>query len=601
MPSGKLSGRTLSVLAALFIFSYFLLFSYNGLSTHLSFDDGMNFVAMHHQFEVTIWRNVLDCLKVFTIANRPLGALFYRPMYAMFGFNPVPYRIVVYLFLVFNIILAYRLFRALDVSREGATLATLLFSYNASFFDLFYNTGTIYDVWCFSLFIGALVIYIRERSTKQQLSARTMIVVTFLYLASLDAKEMSVVMPAFLLYYEALYNAPKFRSRALAIRVGSFIALTGVIAAIFLKVKVTDMSANQLYHPRLSLPFILNGMGHYFEQFFYLPQHSFGPGHVAIAILLLLGAGALLRSRPVIFGTLFFVTGLFPVAIIPPRSGYAAYIAFPGITLAIGVILASLRERLFRLTRLDRREKLEQASMIALFLLVAVLSVKAFAHNRKIGMSNFLWSQERVIGLMNSFKKNIPEFPPDGRILILDDPWGPDWGPMFLTRLEYNDPTVWVDRLRNPEKPGPMDSYDLLVTYKQPYIDLAPATFFGLFKMNWEIHSSSRTDGEFIISAPTESRAPRDIAFSPVAARTGRPVKVTVPGLSNVKIDAIYRVLSNGKSKLTISPGFCNLDDTGSCTVPAPAVGQMGAMVVDWIRRPNERWIFTSGILTVVE
>ena len=60
------------------------------------------------------------------------------------------------------------------------------------------------------------------------------------------------------------------------------------------------------------------------------------------------------------------------------------------------------------------------------------------------------------------------------RILVLDDPWGPDWGPMFLLRLAYNDPNVWVDRIKNPEKPGDKDTYDLLVTYKQPFIDMIP-------------------------------------------------------------------------------------------------------------------------------
>ncbi len=598
MQFGNLSSRTLYVLAALFIFSYFLLFSYNGLSTHLSFDDGMNFIAMHHQWEVPLWRNVLDALKVFTTAPRPLGALFYRPMYYFFGFNPLPYRIVIYLFLIFNIVLAYRFSRALGATREGATLATLLFSYNASLFDLFYNTGTVYDVLCFSLYIGALLIYIRERSAYNRLSLRTMVIVTLLYLASLDAKEMSVILPAALLFYEVIYRTPDFKSRTLAMRVASFIAAMGIIAVVFLKVKVTDMSANKLYHPHLSVPFVLKGMGHYFEQYFYLPPDSFGPGHVTAAILLLLGAGAVLRSRPVIFGTLFFIAGLVPVAIIPPRSGYAAYVAFPGITLAVGVILASTRAALMRFTR---KQNLQQASMIALFLLVAVVSVTSFAHYRKIAMTNFLWSQERVIGLMEAFKKNIPEFPPNGRILILDDPWGPDWGPMFLTRLMYHDPTVWVDRLHNDEKPGDRDSYDLLVTYNQPYIDLSPAKFFGLFKMNWEIRATTTKEGELILSAPTESRAPRDIAFSPAAVRTGRPVKVTVPGLANVKIDAVYRILSNGTSTVNLASGWCTLDGAGSCTVAAPHAGQVGMLVVDWIRRPNERWIFTNGVLTVVE
>ena len=35
----------------------------------------------------------------------------------------------------------------------------------------------------------------------------------------------------------------------------------------------------------------------------------------------------------------------------------------------------------------------------------------------------------------------------------------------------------------------------------------------------------------------------------------GCPVTVTVPGVSNVKIDAVYRILSNGKSTVYVAPG----------------------------------------------
>jgi hypothetical protein len=119
--------------------------------------------------------------------------------------------------------------------------------------------------------------------------------------------------------------------------------------------------------------------------------------------------------------------------------------------------------------------------------------------------------------------------------------------------------------------------------------------------MNWEIRAKSGIPAYLEFSAPSETRAPRNLDFTPAASRTGMPVKVKVPGVANVKIDAIYRVLSSGKSTTNLAMGFCTLDDKGECTVTAPAVRQTGAMVVDWIRRPNERWIFTSGVLTLVE
>ena len=580
MQSGKLSNRSLSILASLFILVYFLLFSYNGLSAHLTFDDGMNFVTMNHQWEVSLWRNIWDALKVFTTANRPLGALFYRPLYYFFGFNYLPYRIAVYLFLTLNIGLAYLFARTLDASREAAALSTLLFCYNPSLIDLYYSTGTVYDVLCFPLYIGALLIYVRERSLRNHLSGRTMLVVTLLYLAALDAKEMSVTLPACLVIYELLYRYRDLKSRSMLLRLGGFFAILAIITVVYLRVKVTDMSHNSAYNPHLSLQFVLTGMSRYLEQFCSMKPLSYGAGRAGLTFVALLGVGVALRSRQLLYGTLFFIVGLIPVSIIPPRGSYAAYVAFPGLTVALGVILAAARSAVFQFSTrslsiraLSRKEKLDQVTAIALFLLVAVLSVKHFAKYRKVGMANVLWSQERVIGLLDGFKRTIPEFPPDGRILILEDPWGPDWGPMFLTQLMYHDPYVWVDRSANPEKTGPPESYDLFVRYKQPYIDMHPAHLLGL-TMNWEIRATTTVDGEFIVSAPTESRAPRNIDFLPVAARTGRPVTVTVPGIANTPIDAVYRILSNGTSTVHVATGWCKLDDKGTCTVTAPAPGK---------------------------
>src|SRR5579871_5093699 len=146
MQSGNQSQRSLYVLTALFIFVYFFFFSYDGLRTYLNFDDGMNFIAMHRQWEFTLWHNLFDALKVFTIAPRPLGALFYRPIYYFFGFDPPAFRVFFYMFLLLNIVIAYRFARWVGATREAAALSTLLFCYNASMMDLYYSTGTIYDV-----------------------------------------------------------------------------------------------------------------------------------------------------------------------------------------------------------------------------------------------------------------------------------------------------------------------------------------------------------------------------------------------------------------------------------------------------------------------
>lgn len=590
--------KTFPVLAILFISCYFLFFSGGSLGTYFTFDDGMNLVALHRHWEVPLYTSVLDVLKVFTPAYRPLGALFYRPLYNLFGFNPLPFRIVAYLLMILNILLAFRFARALEATGEACALSTLLFCYNGSMQDLYYNTGTIYDLMCFPLYIGAVLLYVRRRSRSLPLDFPTMSIVMILFLAALDAKEMAVTLPLALLIYEVLYRYRDHASRQTLRRSGGFLLLMFAAAAAFLKIKVADLSGNALYHPHLSPGFILTGMGHYFEQLLYLRPGSFGPAKVVIALGALLAVAAALRSRAAAFGTLFFAVGLLPLAVIGPRTGYAAYVAYPGFTLALAVILTSARSALMRVIR---KPDFELAGMVALFLLVAAISIESFAHTRKILISNALWDEQRRIDLFTGLKREISEFPPNARILLVDDVWGPDWGPMFLTRLLYHNPGLWLDRVRNPADIVDRDSYDLLISYQQPLQNQRSPRIFGV-RETWETHWFPYRKGEFTVTAPNENRAIRNIAFSPSSIEAGQAVTVAVPGLSNGKIDAIYRIVSGVKSITYSVDSWCALDSTGTGTIVAPShVGKIARFAIDWVRPSKGRWIFAHGELALTQ
>jgi hypothetical protein len=229
---------------------------------------------------------------------------------------------------------------------------------------------------------------------------------------------------------------------------------------------------------------------------------------------------------------------------------------------------------------------------------VAATSVVCFVHTRKILMNNATFDQELRIDLLSRLKRQIPEFPPKARVLILEDPWGPDWGPFFLTQLMYHDSTLWVDRVKNSTQTGDRDSYDLLLVYKPPRLDAKPTRLFGV-RRNWETHWVPAREGEITLMAPNEAHAIRKMDFAPGVARAGQAVTVTVPGLANVKIDVIYRVLSHEKTTTHTAENWCTLDAQGTCTISAPPAGRMATLTVDWVRASKQRWIFTRGVLTV--
>src|SRR5437879_8431623 len=90
--------------------------------------------------------------------DRYLGTLVYRGLFAVAGLNPLPYRAVCMLLLLVNLGLLYRFCLRISNSREIAALACLLGAYHAHLADLYYSTGTIYDLLCGAIYLSAFLL-----------------------------------------------------------------------------------------------------------------------------------------------------------------------------------------------------------------------------------------------------------------------------------------------------------------------------------------------------------------------------------------------------------------------------------------------------------
>ena len=111
-------------------------------------------------------------LLFFSPSYRPLGGLFYRFTFSIFGFNPLPFRMLCFAILIANLYLLYLFLRRLTDSYEIAALAALIACYQARFVDLYYSTGTIYDLLCFFFLFLAFYYYSRVRLDGCYLSLR---------------------------------------------------------------------------------------------------------------------------------------------------------------------------------------------------------------------------------------------------------------------------------------------------------------------------------------------------------------------------------------------------------------------------------------------
>ncbi len=141
-----------AIAAILLLAVWFLYFAGAGLWAPFSGDDLMN---LHGYLARPFGTLLLDNLRYWSTAYRPLGGLFYATIYRFFGFDPLPFRVACFALLILNLFLLYRVCRRLAGCSEIALLATFLASYHAWFVDLYYSSGTVYDLLCFFFYFTA--------------------------------------------------------------------------------------------------------------------------------------------------------------------------------------------------------------------------------------------------------------------------------------------------------------------------------------------------------------------------------------------------------------------------------------------------------------
>src|SRR3954464_13895084 len=82
--------RWAALAAAAVVLAYYFLFTWKSLGLNFDQDDMMNlYLAWTKPLPDLLQANVL----FWTDPLRPLGALFYRAMFAAVGFNPLPFRV----------------------------------------------------------------------------------------------------------------------------------------------------------------------------------------------------------------------------------------------------------------------------------------------------------------------------------------------------------------------------------------------------------------------------------------------------------------------------------------------------------------------------
>ena len=298
-PAFGSAGKWIDRFGPAFCICYFFWLATVGLKAFFTHDDALNLVHLHGYFHVSIFEILQQALTVVSADYRPVGGLFYRLMYAVFGFDPFPFRAAAFALMGANLALTYNLVRTLSGSREAALTAAFLLGYNASFVELYHSTGTIYDILCFGFFVGAFQIYINSRSIGENFTIKRIFCIVVLYCCALGSKEMAVTFPIVLILYELFYHSHQFRIRNVLaslfkphlLAVAGLAMLTAAYAAA--KTASAAFSTNSLYSPDFSFGVFAAALHHYLPRWLHLTLDETG----ALVLVGAAAAVALLASR----------------------------------------------------------------------------------------------------------------------------------------------------------------------------------------------------------------------------------------------------------------------------------------------------------------
>jgi hypothetical protein len=417
-------------LALLALFLIFTWFTWRGLTMFYSGDDMMN---MYLAWNVNPWKLGKSLLMIWIPLYRPLGGVIYRIFYAAFGFHPEPLYIFCWTLLAANVVLAWKFFRSLSTTPTEALIALSLILVHGSFQDLYTSAGTVYDRLCFLFTVSGLIVYARA-------GKKPIAFLTLLAILALDSKESGVALPVLILCYELLWGTGGFASPRKRWLFGILAGLSVVF--VFLRVRRTpDLVATAAYHPKLSITLWMTRVSEYFSILSY--HHlNFTIVTTATILVIMATAGLLLRNRPMIFGWLFFVITITPVALIASRPGYVLYVPDVGLGLYFAAAIAGIA-------------RLLPHAEIPAFLLVTVLLTWFHAHNWPAPVDKRFSPEYR---LTERFRRDFPALPHGSKLLFVSDEFPKlAFDLVFNLRLLYRDRTIAADRLEGPpdQQPDP--------------------------------------------------------------------------------------------------------------------------------------------------
>ncbi len=429
--------RDFPLVAAVAIALYFGSLTAPGFSTLFAPDDFQN---MYRYWNPGLGEVIRANLLFVTSFYRPLGAVFYLPLLHLFGFHPLPYRIVYHALLWLNLGLLYVLARRICRSRAAAGLAVLIGCFHAEAAGVYLSSSMIYEVLCFTFMVGCLIYYIRIRQSGRVLGARELGIFVLLYICALDSKEMAVVLPGILVVYELAYRPwkrPVFRE-LLPILLAGAMSIAYTIGKIF---GADSLSRIPGYEPVYTIDQFLKTTGVYLGQLL-MSGEPLAPGASLTFWAVLLALAAVFRRRAMWFGMTFAFLAFLPLNFVPPRQAFVLYIPLAGFGIYMGDLITTVVDFITARTRLSEGNRSQVTAMVFAACFVAVAVIQTPPAMMKAGEISL--AQQAHWKVIQELERLKPHAKPGGQLLLVDSPLEAEWDLYFIAKLYLNDHALKV-------------------------------------------------------------------------------------------------------------------------------------------------------------
>ncbi len=575
-PGGR-HARPVTLVCLVILAAYFAISSYKGLGAYFTQDDGGNLIHMHKYWERSLASVFGSALRVVTGTYRPLGGIYYFVLYRVFGFNPLPFRIVCLAVMLANVFLAFALLRRLSGSLEAALLGAVVIVHHPAVLDLLYSSGTIYEILCFLFYFLAVRCYLAWRQAGQEAGWTSL---TWPQLAgllaltgcALDSKEMSMTLPGALLLVELIYFPPESWSWPNAAR---FVWRQGRAALAVAALVVPTIAVKVLTHNPLSddpcysshsLRAAIEAACAFQNFLLYggLLDGKLSAAGLAALWTAMAAAAIALRSRPMKLGLGLLIVSLVPVCLITRRAGYMLYLPSMGWALYVGSLFSLLLSGLARLAPVRWAAAVRFAGV--------AVSVLAVMHLHSVMLRGYSVLERNARNEMRRFierlRKEHHELPPGASLLLADDPMPRGFAVLFIAQLAYYDPTLVVDRIKMlPNIP----SGDDVIRYDY------------VLAGGWQLHD---------VRSISDGRAPVALRFHRSALRDS--YEVVIPEYAGQTVDVATRGSSGSGSGRSLI-ARCELDSSGRAAVAWPA-DSPGTIQIRWVRPSGGDWMAAAAI-----